>query len=87
MKIVLIKWVDSCHYSGWQSFNEYERIIEDEDLNILTVGFLGKETEKCLTVIQSGGHNNVDAIMKIPKCCVISVQEIGEAELDLTPVL
>lgn len=84
MQIVMIEWKDSMHSSGWHSFNEFKSCLRSGVALIKTVGFLVEDTPDQIAVIQSGSANNIDAILVIPKCAVVRVEDLGRTELDLT---
>lgn len=77
--IIHIIWVDSCHTSGWEFWSDLK--FDFEGIQQETVGFLIKETEYSLIVIQSKSlifskNDSVDGIMEIPKSAIIKVIEL-----------
>ena len=73
--IVEIRWVDSIQHSGWRPRNDF---AEDESLIHWTSGYLLKESDDRYFIAQSFGLDfpNVDAVMEIPKCSVLSFRVV-----------
>lgn len=77
MKIVHIKWVDSVSLHRWQTHEKIEEFA-DEPLDIHeTVGFLIRDTDEAITVIQSMSADCKGEAMKIPKVAVQEVIKLG----------
>lgn len=85
MKIVQVTWVDSVHSCGWKSYQEFKEFAEDGDLKLFTVGLLAWETEYYIVVIQSAGGNNIDAMMKIPRCAILEIKDLGNLDIQIEP--
>ena len=83
MKIVHIKWIDSIHSSGWQSRSSFESFSKEPILHLDSVGFLAWEHEDYVVIVQSAGPDDIDAMMKIPRCAITEIREIGEVDIKL----
>jgi len=70
-QIIEIEWFDSLHVSGWKEEKDIELTTKEEMLH-RTVGYFLKEDDKSIIVVQSRNElKAVDAIMEIPKGCII----------------
>jgi len=79
-RIVCVTWVDSCSRAGWTS-SEAARLWADNSLTIRSVGFLFKETENTISIVQSYDDNkepNPNGLLQIPRCSVASVETLAE---------
>lgn len=78
--VILIKWLDSVHDSGWKRENE----LDDEgEIEYETVGLYIGETKRTIKVVQSkccgtSIENNylVDALMQIPKVAILNIKKL-----------
>jgi hypothetical protein len=78
-KMVCVNWVDSCIRAGWTP-SEDARLWADNSLTIRSVGFLFKETENTISLVQSFDDNkdpNPNGLLQIPRCSVTSVTTIA----------
>ena len=75
-QIIEIEWLDSLHLSGWQKEEQIE--TSKEKLHHKTIGYFIIEDKKSIIVCQSYQINEekkmVDAIMEIPKKCIIKIK-------------
>lgn len=81
MKIVRVRWVDSCGYSAWRSLADMiEQAAPD---SCETVGYLIKSGKKALTVAQSlGATGNVDNTITIPRSAIRgTVETLGNTSM------
>lgn len=85
MRIVKVTWEDSCHSTRWQSHHDFKTFASVPEVNIQSVGFLAWEDERYVVIIQSGAPDNIDAMMKIPRCAIVELLELGESEVHLEP--
>lgn len=74
MKTVVIEWVDSVRAFDWTLLEE----VDEKSLDCISVGFLLKETDNCVTIAQNYGINpeQVCNIITIPKCSIKNIREI-----------
>ena len=79
-----IEWMDSCgHNNGrWTQAKDLE--FKREHILYESVGFLLKETEYSIVIIQSMGlhpddQDHVDAVMEIPKIAISKMAVLAEA--------
>lgn len=77
-KAVEIVWEDS-HLSvgGWHSRKSHLKWAKQGHCRIVTVGLLTKKTKYFLTVVQSVGQDQVNAAIKIPRTCVVSMRVLA----------
>ena len=79
-RIVCVTWVDSCSRAGWTS-SEAARAWADNSLTIRSVGFLFRETDNTISIVQSYDDNkepNPNGLLQIPRCSVTSVETLAE---------
>src|ERR1700730_15599817 len=79
-RIVCVTWVDSCSRAGWTS-TEAARLWADNSLTIRSVGFLFRETDNTISIVQSYDDNkepNPNGLLQIPRCSVTSVETLPE---------
>lgn len=71
MDIYLIKWIDAFEVGNWHTKEEMESEFND-GLLIESIGFLFKENENYISLLQnSGSHGNIGGMTCIPKVCII----------------
>jgi hypothetical protein len=84
-KIVLISWVDCTTLEGWGEERDIDEAIKHSK-EVLTVGFLLKETDKEYVVCQSYEdvspifHEKFGDVCLIPKRSVEKVEEVRKLE-------
>ena len=76
-RTVWIKWIDSSHYGGWHLIKEH-KLLKPEDMSCESVGFLVGESEHAIEIAQSTTTEEIDAIMVIPKVCVLEIRDLGK---------
>lgn len=76
-RTVWIKWIDSCHYGGWHPIKEH-KFLKVEDMSCETVGFLVGESEHAIEVAQSTTDEEIDAVMVIPKVCILEIRDLAK---------
>jgi hypothetical protein len=79
-RIVCVTWVDSCSRAGWTQ-SEAARLWAENSLTVRSVGFLFKETENAISIVQSYDDNrdpNPNGLLQIPRCSVTSINTIAE---------
>jgi len=69
--VEIIKWLDSQQVYNWDSRGSYEKSYDD-DLIVTTVGFVVKESEDRVMVLQNDGTDTWNGMMCIPKVCIVS---------------
>lgn len=86
MKLVKIIWNDSYGVSsGWQDIESYKA----NELWIESVGFVIEENEKTVALAHNYAKateltpEQANGIMVIPRCCIISISVLMDAELML----
>lgn len=74
MKIVMIDWVDSVRAFDWTLIDE----VDEKSMDCISVGFLLKETDECVTIAQNYGlkPKQVCNLITIPKCSIKNIREI-----------
>jgi hypothetical protein len=82
MKLVLVEWMDSSSFNGWNSL-EYIRDQSREPLFCRSVGWLVDRNRKTITLAASlSGEKNPGVRVKgsgdisIPMKCVVRVKEV-----------
>jgi hypothetical protein len=65
MKLVLIDWIDSCCYHGWQGKDG-----EHDVSSCQTAGFLIEKNKVMVKVAHGWSGSDVDNVMCIPRVCV-----------------
>lgn len=72
MKIVIVKWVDSCspeRYWNWE--------VDGKPDHIVTVGFVVKKTKKIVVICASyGSGGSKGGFMTIPRCSIKSMKRL-----------
>ena len=79
MKIVQIKWIDSCASNqNWNFVQDFDGDIEP--IKIISVGFLLQENDDVITIAQNYGTNpeQVCNLMTIPKGCIKQIITIED---------
>lgn len=77
MAIVEVFWVDSYSRSGWEDADEMLKNLDDKDIGCLTVGYLLRETDDRVTIIQSqAGVGNIGDAMTIPKRAILEMSTL-----------
>lgn len=81
MKVIEVTWTDSCTmYTSWT--READVDIDCEEMLIISVGYLFRETEKSILVLQSLDQQNppyVKCITMIPKVAIVKMEVIRDA--------
>lgn len=75
--MVEIKWVDSCHDSGWTRLDKLD--LDDKYLFHKTVGYYLSRTKNAISVVQScrttgDEGRSIDAIMTIPLVAISAIK-------------
>ncbi len=71
MDVYLIKWIDAFVIDKWASEEDMEEEFKT-GLLIDSIGFLFKENDNYISLIQSFGTNKrIDCMLCIPKGCII----------------
>lgn len=79
MPMVLVTWVDSASMSGWQSAETVEEDAGSE-LECRTVGYLFRDSDKCVTVVQSMSETgSLNAAISIPRSAVTAIMPLQTA--------
>jgi hypothetical protein len=75
-KIIVIDWVDSIRSFDWTLIED----IDEKLLDCVSVGFLLKETDDCITIAQNYGlePEQVCNLITIPKCSIKNIREIKD---------
>ena len=87
MKVLKVEWIDSVGGSGWEFLEEYK----SEAARCITYGFLAKENDDSISIVQTFSHRTVnskdqiDNDITIPKCSITSIYEVTSS--GLVPVL
>lgn len=85
MNIVYVRWIDSHGMTGsWQKRDEYERWFAQPDDGVQeTVGFLAREDDTWVMVIQSRSRCEPDEVwdnaIKIPKLAIRERRDLGNS--------
>lgn len=81
MKIVRIRWVDTCGYPSWRPLDEVQEKSAPDSCE--TVGYLIKANKRALTISQSlGATGNVDNSISIPRAAIRGkVEVLGDATM------
>lgn len=75
MDAYYIKWYDAFNIEGW--FVSDEEKDTDSILEVETVGFLFKENEKYISILQSSGNNGRSiGLINIPNVCIIEKRKL-----------
>ncbi len=73
IKIVLIKWIDSCGVIGhWEKYDELEPL---KPINCESIGYLD-DNKKYKAIVQSVSENKVLGRLTIPVKSIISITDI-----------
>ena len=72
MRTVLVRWSDSCSWSGWHDKASIEREPETVH-NCCTVGILINEKDGVITVAQSVSPSSYGDLITIPKSSIKKV--------------
>lgn len=79
MKIVKVKWIDSCASNlNWIPKDNVDNWENIEPITIYTYGALVQEDENYIVVAQNYGINpeQLCSLMSIPKGCIKEIKEI-----------
>jgi len=76
MKIVEIKWVDSCSYAEVWVNKEHVSEVPFSPSDCATVGYLIQEDEDCITIAQSINDNQYGKLFTIPRGCIEEINEL-----------
>ncbi len=69
----LIRWVDSCSYSGWQGADADHAVSE-----ITSIGWEVKRTERSISISTSiGSTGNAMDVLTIPRSCIIEKKKLN----------
>ena len=71
-KLVFVKWIDSSQGQGWILKED----LQEFDMNIISCGFLIRETEHFIVITAHTGKDCICSPMQIPKLAIISMKEI-----------
>lgn len=85
MPVVIVEWVDSMSHTGWDSQEAHTRLLEQpRALHHYSVGFLFKETDEYVAVVQSMGEvvENVSNTLAIPRVAVVNVWKVTDGPAD-----
>lgn len=79
-QIIEIVWEDSSHSSGWKNSDDFD---DEKFREHKTIGYLLNTHKNTIQVVQSygldkrsDGTQNVDAMMQIPKKCILSIKKL-----------
>lgn len=81
---VMIEWVDSQHYEGWQHVDTMDDCV-DSGMTCTTVGHWFDERKDRIAVVMNQGYKNdgeevrigsAAQLMVIPKSCVKSIKKL-----------
>ena len=71
-ELVLVTWLDAASYGdGWYGSQDD---LPDEPLEVETVGWLVKQTEKVVIVARTASEFKIEGILVIPSSLVVSIQ-------------
>ena len=72
--IIVIEWVDSVRAFDWTLLED----VDEKSLDCISVGFLLKEMDNCVTIAQNYGikPEQVCNIITIPKCSIKNIRKI-----------
>jgi len=78
-EIVYVEWIDIIATDGgWRTEEELNEWIETEPDTVKQVGFIYKETDQYIVLIDSHFSNGLKGYaVKIPKGCIIKIQKYG----------
>lgn len=79
MKKVLVTWVDIGSQSGWHTQNKLDNFVaDDKSYTVTQLGFLYEEDDDHIVLLDSYFPNMelFGAPTKIPKGCIVSIQEL-----------
>jgi hypothetical protein len=81
MAIVEVVWIDSNSLSGWHNLTTIEEDTGNE-MECRSTGYLFRDNEDCVTLIQSTSETGMFAAMEtIPRCAIQSVTVLRQALL------
>ena len=72
-KMVFVKWIDSSQIHGWILKED----LQEQDMNIVSCGFIIRETENFIVLSTSVGKDCICSPIQIPKIAIISMEEIN----------
>ena len=81
MRHVKVTWKDITNQSGWHSLNQLEKFVADTEENIVyQVGYLYEEDGENIVLVDSyfEGETMYGAVTKIPKGCVVRIEDCVE---------
>lgn len=74
MKIITVEWIDTTKKTNDDSFDE-KQDIDGMISNMKTIGWLYKETEKTLLIVQEFDENVPRDWVSIPKVLIVKREE------------
>lgn len=80
-KVVQVCWIDSTMLGNAQVVkDELKKDIEDMFTPIYSFGFIASEDKDQITIARDSMHDSSRGVLIIPKCAVISIEqlELGE---------
>lgn len=75
---VLVKWVDSKSWAGWQSRDAWKDHLHNASCEVESLGFVINEDSTYLSLAQSWGTENAADVIQIPKAAIIARSRIAE---------
>lgn len=94
MDYVLVGWRDSNTFGGWRNARLQKELVTEETLDCASVGFLLVDEEDRIVLAQSLSFTgkevsiakilSVSECLAIPKGCVVSINKLGEVDLELS---
>lgn len=94
LPFIHVKWIDSCHVSGWMFLQNFAKEYKKTELMQETAGFLLRETEYSYMIVQSKGlywskldeDFAIDAIMEIPKVAITELNYLTKKRKVSLPI-
>lgn len=79
MKKIEIEWIDSHGAVGenWYTKEEIDLLLPDGIPLMKSIGYIYKETDTFITIIQTDGSTIYGAPMMIPKISILHRQDMG----------
>lgn len=79
LKRVKVKWVDPTSFNGWLSLAD----VEDFKFSVKTTeGFLLEDTKDRITIAHTTSNEDALGVLYLPRGCVLTIDEVGEVEID-----
>ena len=77
MKLLYIRWIDSTIHTGWKWAPDFE---PPDSLVIESIGWVVHEDERSVSIAGHRGEdfNNVQGLMTIPRCAILSQINLAE---------